>query len=220
MADDKTYTQEELDAVVKGLKDKNGDLLGQIASFKTTIAKFDGIDIEQLTKDSSTLKSMLENQDKEKGEYKKLYEDLKTATDTKIADLEGKIKEKDTEFNSHKKRSKISSGLAGADIDPIMLDIAVDAIIGKAAMDDNGTILIDGKPQDEFIADWVKTDLGKKFTIDGNTGGGGGGGEEGGDSQGVAKFFDKKSEHYNLTEQAKLAKTNIAEYNRLRKIYG
>lgn len=220
MADDKTYTQEELDAVVKGLKDKNGDLLGQIAGFKTTIAKFDGVDIEQLTKDSAALKSILENQDKEKGEYKKLYEDLKSATEVEISDLKKKIQDKDADFNSHKKRSSVSSSLAKADIDPIMLDIAVDAIIGKAAMDDNGTVLIDGKPQDEFIKEWVGTDLGKKFTISGNTGGGSGGGDHEGDPQGVAKFFDKKSGHYNLTEQAKLAKTNIAEYNRLRKIYG
>jgi hypothetical protein len=80
------------------------------------------------------------------------------------------------------------------------------------------TYIIDGKSVSEFLKDWVKSD-GKNFFDLGNTGGGSSGNSKG-DMEKFGKFFDKKSDQYNITEQIKLKKQNPDLYKILSDKYG
>jgi hypothetical protein len=149
-----------------------------------------------------------------------LYEDLKASTESTTAELKSQLKAANDNIVNFKKRSTVSKHLSDIGVDPLMLDIAVDNILPKAAIDDKDSITIEGKAVDEYVKGWKDTDLGKRFTVSGNSGGGAGGGAGSGGDAGIAKFFDPKSKEYNLTEQAKIAKTDIAMYNRLKTTYG
>lgn len=203
--------QAVIDEQVKGLKNKNDELLGKLDKFK-------GLDIDKLVRDSATLAEFLKKSDEEKGEYKKLYEQLRDSSGKDVEKLNKQIEELTNNITGMKKSSAITKALSDISVDPLLLDLAVKTISEKAAVDDKGNVMVDGKDLPKFVKEWADTDLGKRFIISGNSGGGANGGVEGG-PDGHAKFFDPKSEHYNVTEQAKLAKTNVSEYNRLKAIY-
>lgn len=208
--------QRRINTEVEGLKNKNTELLTALSENKKILEKIKGVDIEKLIKDSQDLSTLQQQLDKEKGEYKKLYENLTSAVEKEKTDLINRAKTAETGLAHYKKQTKISAAMAKIGVDPIMLDIAVESILPKAAIDDSDVIMVDGKGIDDFIKSWSESDVGKRFIVSGNSGGGAGGG---GDMspETAARFFDPKSKDYNLTEQAKIAKADIAMYNRLRK---
>jgi len=208
-----------IDAEVKGLKEKNDELLAKLTSQKTILDKVSGVDLDKLVKDSETLAELLKKGDEEKGEYKKLYEGLQTTYQTETTALKGEVEKVKGEMSTLTKRNELAKALGNKKVDPLMLDMAISAILPKTAIDDKGVVMIDGKTPEAFTTDWVGTDLGKRFVISGNSGGGADGDGDAGGSGGFAKFFDPKSKQYSITEQAKIAKTNLPEYTRLKAIY-
>lgn len=213
--------QAKIEAETEGLKNKNAALLDEISGYKGTLAKIKGLDLDTLIASSKELESLKKKGDEDRGEYKKLYEALQKTHDETVSSLNSKITDISSEFSNHKKKSIIISGLSKVEVDPVVIDVAAKDIFDKAAIDDKGVVTIDGKPVDTFMESWATSDVGKRFVISGNSGGGAGGdGGDGAGAKGNERFFDRKSKEYSLTEQSKLSKTNIAEYNRLRKIYG
>jgi hypothetical protein len=206
-----TITDEELQARInaetEGLKNKNSELLGKLSKIKD-------LDIDQLLADSKAFAEFQKKSAEEKGEYKTLYEQLKSATDTEATTLKTKVSELESQITSMKKTSAISKALSEKQVDPLLLDLAVNSVVGDAAIDDKGNVLVKGKPLKDFTESWANSEIGKRFIISGNSGGNGTGGDGGGGDT-FAKYFDPKSEHYSVTKQAELAKTNVAEYNRL-----
>jgi len=209
-----------IDAEVKGLKDKNEELLTKLTSQKAILDKVAGVDLDKLVKDSEALAEMLKKGDEEKGEYKKLYEGLQVTYQTETTALKGEVEKVKGEMSTLTKRNEITKVLGTKKVDPLMMDMAISAILPKAAIDDSGNIVIDGKTPEVFATEWTNSDLGKRFVISGNSGGGAGGdGDNGGGAGGHARFFDPKSKEYNVTKQAQLAKTNLPEYTRLKEMY-
>lgn len=207
--------QKKIDGEIAGLKRKNEELLAKLSDAKKITDRLSGVDLDKLIEDSKELSEYKKKSDEEKGEYKKLYEQLKGSMDEEKKKLESDLKRTVEDLATLRKTTAIAGELSKIGVDPVLLDIATKYLIPHAAIDSD-KVLLGGKSPEEFAKEWAVTDIGKKFVISGNSGGGATGSDDN-HSGGNAKFFDKKSRDYSLTEQAKLAKTNIAGYNRLRK---
>lgn len=202
--------QAKIDAEVAGLKAKNNELLGKLKEFD----KFKGVDVDQLRKDAEALRELQKKADEESGNYKKLYGELQQATAAQIEAAKKEAEEAKKAVTDFKKRSALNAALNEVKVIPALADFAIGTLIADADMVD-GTLVIKGKPAVDFVKEWSATEVGKHFVASGNSGGGERGGTAGGGNE--ARFFDKKSPDYNLTEQAKIAKNNPELYNRLKK---
>lgn len=210
--------QAKVDAETLGLKNKNQELLDKLAALKPIADKLNGVDLDKLIADSAALAKLQQDGDKEKGEYKKLYEKAVVDHGTETSALKQQLEKIQTEVVTMKKKGALLESFGKHKIDPLLHDIAVNSLIDQVAIDDAGKATAAGKKIDEFVKGWSESDIGKRFTLNGNSGGGGNGGA-GDDIDAMAKFFDPKSPDYNLTEQAKIAKSNLPEYNRLKNLY-
>ncbi|MFA5347467.1 MAG: hypothetical protein WC294_04980 [Methanoregula sp.] len=214
---DEAEIQKKIDEAIKGLKEKNTELLGKLKKAGEVVDKVKDLDIDSLLAAKTELETLKSKSDEEKGEYKKLYETLKVEKDTVVADLIGKIKDKESKIITMVKKNSVVAAIIEnkLSIPGPLMNIAVDNIMADVAVDDTGNAKVGDKTVNDFVKEWAMSDIGKHFVASGNSGGGANGGAGEGESS-WAKFFDKKSPHYNLTEQAKLAKTNIDLYNRLK----
>lgn len=102
----------------------------------------------------------------------------------------------------------LDEALAGAKINPALAKAAHALIKAEHGVElsEDGKATIDGKPLADFVGSWAKTDTGKAFVVNGNSGGGangGGGGGGGGD-----KPNPWKAGSINLTEQGRLLKSD------------
>ena len=193
---------------VEGLQTKNQELLGKIKKLK------DGSpDIEKLKAEAAEYHKLKTAAEEEKGEYKKLYEkQLKTASE-----LEKQVHAVKADHRTLIKKTAITGALSKVGVMPEMVDIAVTSFLGDAKLDED-SVLVKDKPLKDFVKEWVKSDVGQRFIPNGNSGGGANGGAGDGESDNV-KFFDKKSKHYSLTEQAKLAKKDPKLFATLKERY-
>lgn len=214
---DDTEIQKKIDEATNGLRAKNAELLGKLKKAGEVLDKVKDLDIDSLLAAKTELDTLKSKSDEEKGEYKKLYETLKAEKDTVVADLTGKIKEKESKLTTMAKKNSVVAAIVEnkLSIPGPLMNIAIDTIMTNVAVDDTGEAKVGDKSVTDFVKEWSASEIGKHFVASGNSGGGANGGA--GDSESSwTKFFDKKSPHYNLTEQAKLAKTNIDLYNRLK----
>jgi hypothetical protein len=213
------YTKEQLDEAIKlateGLASKNAELLKDLKDTQKTLKKFEGIDVDALMDSQKKLKKMEEDKLKAEGEYKKLYDELASQTakekETLIAEKEQLMGKLHTTIISN----DIANSLASNGIIPELSEAASAFIAPKVAMDDKGTPKVGGKSVKEFVESWKSTPTGKYFFADGNSGGGANGSGTG--AHELAKYYDKSSPDYNLTEQAKIAKTDPALHQQLSK---
>jgi len=217
-------TEEEIkaavDAATEGLKSKNSELLGKIKKLSEVADKVKDIDIDSLLAAKTELEDIKKKGDEEKGEYKKLYDTLKAEKDKETGKLVSDLSAaKETILAMNKKNAVVSAiTSSGISIPAPLFDIAINNILPNIAVDDTGKAMVGDKKVTDFVKEWAASEVGKHFVVSGNSGGGAnGGGGDGMNSE--AKYFDKKSPDYNLTEQARLAKTNIELYNRLKRQY-
>ena len=217
-------TEEEIkaavDAATEGLKSKNSELLGKIKKLSEVADKVKDIDIDSLLAAKTELEDIKKKGDEEKGEYKKLYDTLKAEKDKETGKLVSDLSAaKETILAMNKKNAVVSAiTSSGISIPAPLFEIAINNILPNIAVADTGKAMVGDKKVTDFVKEWAVSEVGKHFVVSGNSGGGAnGGGGDGMNSE--AKYFDKKSPDYNLTEQARLAKTNIELYNRLKRQY-
>jgi prefoldin subunit 5 len=206
MSDD---IQAKIDEAVAGLKRKNEELLGKIKDLK---AKVPDVDVEKLKADAAELRKMREAADKEKGEYKKLYESLQKKYTKLETDLEHVRKSK-VELRRDIALDKV---LRQHKVIPETADILAAALAPKIS-EVEGEFVAEGKPLEDYVKDFVSSDVGKRFIEHGDSGGGATGGS-GKSEHDYAKYF-KKGDDYNLTKQAELAKSDPAAFKTLKERY-
>lgn len=207
MGEERTYTKEELDAEVSGLKAKNDDLITVQKQMKKTMQAFDGIDLDALQEHSKELEILKESQLSDEDRRAKVDKE----TSVTMKRLNDEITTKNRRIVAMKKETAISSAiLAAGAINEGMSEAVEGLLSAQAQVSDEGVVVIGKDPVADYVADWSKND-GKMFFVPKNTGGGGQGGS-GGSGGGDEKYFDRAGDDYNLTKQAELAKKNPAKY--------
>lgn len=110
----------------------------------------------------------------------------------------------------------LDEALTAAKVNPALAKAAHALIKAENGvdLDDQGRATVNGKPLADFVAEWSKTDTGKAFVMNGNSGGGANGSGNGGGGGGD-KPNPWKAGSINLTEQGRLLKADRAAAIRL-----
>lgn len=212
--DQKTFLKEAVNTAVSGLKEKNDELLGKLKKTTKQLNGFEGVDVVQLAKDSKALKKLQQEKDKKDNNYKKLYDQQSEQHTTETAKLTKERDKAKTKVEVLKKTTSLQKALIMNHVDPVMMEAAESMLLPSVSLTDEGKAKVGDKTIADHIKEWAVTDVGKRFVSDGNSGGGSGG-DGGSKGNSDAKYFDKKSEHYNITKQAQINKTNPALYAKL-----
>jgi regulator of replication initiation timing len=186
MAEDKTFTKDELDAAVAkaveaatgdvdGLKAKVDELIGDNKKLKAEARKAKDVDPAEVER----LHAELEDAQAKRREAEKLAKDA-TATAEKAT----KALDAETGF-THKLLAEngVVAALTSAGVtDPTYLDVAKAFHLPNVKVVPDGdkrTAMYGDKPLEEAIKEWAATDAGKKLVSAANNSGGGSGGGAG-----------------------------------------
>ena len=176
-------------------------------------------------------RKLQEAEDKRREEAEEQQSELdKKAGD--FAKLEEKYKKQITELTTEvdKWKKKFESKVMDDGLASEMDTVGVNPKLKKAAlkllredtdieMDDDGKVTIDGKSVSSFMKSWAKSEDGKAFIINKNSGGGaqrdGEAAEGPVDKDGKEINPWKKGEHWNMTQQGAIFKADKAKAKRL-----
>lgn len=190
---------DHVDAEVKGLKEKNSELLGNLKKTKEDLTarlekleeEKEAIEAEKINKTGDIEKITKKLEEKHAKELGKLTEQL-TAKD-------GELSTKSKLLNTHVIGEGLTAALVKAKVKPEFMAAAkavIQAEIQAEVVDDNGKPVakFGGKAVDEFVTGWAQTDAGKHFVAaDSNSGGGSNGANGSGKAPSTGKTM-KKSE--------------------------
>ncbi len=214
---EKTVEEQIADAVAKsesGLKAKNAELLKKLKASKGLSDTFDGVDLEQLQKDSKELAKRNKTKDEDEGNYKKLYtaqaQQHQEAIDASDANSSALLKT----LNSERTSNALTSALVASHVEPDLVSAASIILAGNVAINDEGVAMVGDKTVSEHVSEWAVSSVGKHFVQPSNSGGGATGGGNAGSADAV--LFDPNSPHYNVTAQAQLYKRDPKLYQTLK----
>jgi hypothetical protein len=189
--------QERIDTELAGLKAKRDELLGVHAKDK-----------ERLTELEKAQKEAEEMRQKEKGEFKSLYEKTQAELEAErdqARKFRQTIQQKELESETGKLVSEMTRDSKRADL------LRKEAMQYAKYTDEGVKFEIGGVPVDAAkLADKLRTDY--PFLVDGS--GASGGGAQGGHANG--KAGTKKFSEYTGAELSELRKTSPDEYKRLK----
>lgn len=207
-----------VDEAVSGLVNKNTELLGKLDKAKKNGAPEN---IEELLAAQGKLKD-LETADLEKNqEYKKLLDNSKAQHEEAMAALQGKLKTEQGITKNLLVNEGLAKSLGRYNVNPVLLDAAISILstdVSVIDVDGKRVAQVGDKGLDDFVKGWANTDVGKNFVLaPANGGGGAGGNDNNGSSSEHEKHF--KAGTWNLTEQAKLSKSDPDLYKSLKEKY-
>lgn len=217
MADEKTYTQADIDAAVEKavgpLKSKLDEVMDEAKEAKRKLRAAGEITPE-------TLSAAEDRAEKAEARVKEL--EKQNGTLTKERDTAAKALETEQGFTQKLliqdglKSALLANGVKDEDfIDTLTAKFAVGATV--VAEGDARVAKIGDKAVADAIKEWAASDAGKKFVAAPVNGGGGAPGS-GGAKGGAANPFAKDS--YNMTEQAKLIASDPGQAKSLAKAAG
>lgn len=195
MADDKTFTKDELDAAVEkaveaidvdGLKSKIEELIGDNKKLKADARKAKEVDpaeVERLHSEVEELTGKLTAAEKLAGEATKAREKAEKALEAESGFTQKLL------IQDGIKTALIANGVKDEDfIDTLAARFAKDA---KVTVDgEDRKALIGDKPVADHIKEWAASDSGKKFVAaPANSGGG----AQGGDNKGGGKTTTRQA---------------------------
>lgn len=207
---------EHVDSEVKGLKDKNTELLGSLKKQKEENADFSKR-LEKLEEEKEAIEAEKANKS---GDIKKITEDLEKKHRKEIEKLTNQLTEKDGELtaknkllNTHVIGEGLTAALVKAKVKPEFMAAAKAVIQAEHAgevVDDNGKPVakFNGKAVEEFVTGWSQTDAGKHFvSAEKNSGGG----SNGANGSGKASTNVKTMKHseFNTLPFAERSKVSI-----------
>ena len=195
MADENTYTQDEVDAQIKealaketeGLKAKRDELLGDLRKAKDNNAELN----ERLQKLEDAQESAERERAEAEGNVEQIREQVAKEYQRKLdrmqKDLEAAQQQYEAEHGVNKKLL-IDNGLTNA---LTQANVAKDLIPAARArikelgieledIDGQRQAMIEGKPLSEYVSEWSQGDEGRHFVAAANNGGGGANGANGG----------------------------------------
>lgn len=199
---------EGADDAVKKLTAKVNELIGENRTKAEKLRAFEAEKAELAAKASADEEAAA----RQKGDFEKIEGNYKA----KISALEGEGYLWKSRYEGLVIDRGMDEALDGAKVSPALKKAALALIKSEhpPEIDADGKATIDGKPIADFVAAWAKSDTGKAFVVNGNSGGGAGGGS-GGAGAGAGNNPWKAGATYNLTEQGRLLKTNRPEAIRL-----
>jgi hypothetical protein len=201
-------TIEDLQAELESLKSGNDALASKnkelLMELKTTRAKVKEVDFDEYYR-------LKDENDELKTNYSKLEKTYKSETEKlskSLADKEGFLTK--TLLDDGLTQSLVKVGVKAE-----FLEATKALLKSQAKLDDNYAPMIGDKGLNDFITEWSSGD-GKHFiTAPANGGGGAKGGSRIGGND-MAKYFDKNSPDFNLTEQAEIFNTNPELYKQMK----
>lgn len=189
---------DDKDEPVKRLSAKLDEVLGEKKKLAEKLRNLEAAEAER----KAEIDKREEDAARQKGDFEKIESGYKT----KISALEGESLLWRSRFESLVIDRGMEEALDGAKISPALKKAALALIKSEhpPEIDGDGKATIDGKPLADFVSAWAKSETGKAFVINGNSGGGAGGG--GGSGDGAPNPWKKETR--NLTEQGRLTREN------------
>lgn len=198
---------EDPDKAVAALAKKNAELLNEKKALAEKLRTFEAekADREKAAADAEEAAA------RQKGDFEK----IETGYKDKLSKAEGEGFLWKSKYEALVIDRGLDEALSGAKVNPALAKAAHALIKAEhgVELDDQGRATITGKPLADFVADWAKTDTGKAFVMNGNSGGGAGGSGNGGNGDGAKNPF--KAGSINLTEQGRLLRSDPARAKQL-----
>ncbi len=202
--EDKKVEDGGADEALKRVLAKNEELLAEAKAAKARARELEAAEAER--KAEAAKKE--EDEARQKGEWTKIEEGYKA----KLSEKEGEGLLWKSKYFDRELDLGLTTALDEINVKPELRKAAMALLRTTAEIDDDGKISLGDKPLSEAIKEWAKSDEGKAFIANGNSGGGANGsgkGNQGGDTNPWAKGT------WNLTEQGKIYK---ADPNRAREL--
>lgn len=207
---------DHVEGEVKGLKEKNTELLGSLKKLKDENKTFNDR-LEKLEEEKEAIES---EKNSKSGDIKKITEDLEKKHKKEIEKLTSQISEKDglltakdKLLNTHVVGEGLTAALVKAKVKPEFMAAAKAVIQAEHAgevVDENGKPVakFNGKAVEEFVTGWAQTDAGKHFVVaDSNSGGGSNGAKGSGKASTTGKTM--KHSEFNALPYAERSKVSI-----------
>lgn len=205
-------TVEELEAELNTLKSgnealvaKNKELLDEIKAERRKNTENSG-DLQKFYDLQDKYDALKEEQTKLQRDLDKSNKTVNTLTEEKTA-LEGNLTGLIVDDG-------LTNQLTKAGVKPEYLEATKALLRSKVSVADNKAV-VGEKGLEEFMKEWSTTD-GKAFITAPANGGGDANGSNGGGVNEFAKYFDKKSDDYNLTKQGEVYNTDPELYKQLK----
>lgn len=204
---------------VNGLKSKNDELLGKFKDLRSLTDKLDGLDIDELISAKGKLDEIEKGNLEKRGEYEKLIANMREQHESKVAELEGKLKASNDSISKMIINNGIGSALDSNKVNPVLRDAALNLLSGSVSIvDKDGTKvgMVGDKTIEEHVKDWASTDVGKNFVLADENRGSGGGSNTTVTVNDYEKYFHKgEGGEFNVTKQTELYKNDPASYKLL-----
>lgn len=177
----KAELQKIIDKETEGLKAKNAELLGNQKKLRDEMKAIQ----DQLDEIADAKKKAEEEAALKSGDVDKIRKQLEEKNSKAVAELEAKLKEKDSTLHALLVDQGLTEALTKQGVAPQYLDAAKALIktTNKAEITDSekGPVaMFDGKPLTDFVSEWSQGDQGKHFKAAPDNGGGGANGANGG----------------------------------------
>lgn len=223
--DDKKYTKDDID---KAVKDAVGDLekiktnrdkaLQQLAELREQFKPFKDLDPEEVKKALKEAAKANRDKAKSEGEYQKLLDQQKEDHEKELRKRDERIQKLEAEQDKNIRSRAIRQAMKEANIAEPFTDTVGAFLETKVALVGEGedrAAKIGDKTPAEFLKEYVSSDNGKHYVRAGANSGGGSPGSGSTGEAGANPF--KQGEHFNVTEQMKLKKSDPQKAARLQK---
>ena len=213
------------------LASKNAELLGELKQTRARLKELDGIDIDQLKAAANELQQRKHKELEEGKEYEKLIVQQREDHAKELAAKEEELAKARASVRGVVVDSALRGALAASHVDPVMMDAAVDMLSNKVSVTDAGEerqARIGDKDVKDWVSDWSKSEVGKRFVLaQSGTGGGDGMRTSGPITNGAADrsrrdweaMFDPDSPTYSMMDQAQLLDKDPKLFEALTKKY-
>jgi uncharacterized protein YaiE (UPF0345 family) len=205
MADDTDDTggaggESDTDKAVKALAAKNAELLEELKKTRAKARDFEAAEAER--------QKQIADAEEEKARKSKDWETIEKGYKEKLSKTEADAFTYKARYESLVIDRGLDEALAAAKVNPALAKAAHALIKAEHGVElsDDGKATIGGKALADFVGEWSKSDTGKAFVINGNSGGGSNGGGNGGGGGGDKNPF--KAGSINLTEQGRLLRSD------------
>lgn len=195
--EEKTDDNGSADDALKRVLAKNDELLAEAKAAKAKVREFEAAEAER----KAEAAKREEEEARKKGDWEKIENDYKA----KLSEKEGNEMLWKGKFYELQMNLSLTEALDGANVKPELRKAAMALLRNNADIDDDGNVTVEDKPLADYIKTWAKSDEGKAFIVNGNSGGGANGSGKGGD-KGVNNPWAKET--FSLTEQGRIYKTN------------
>ena len=187
------------DDPVKKLSAKVDEILGEKKKLAAKVREYEAAEAER----KAEIAKREDEEARKKGDFEKL---LKAEQD-KLATIQNAETQWRGRFYDLQMNLSLTEALDGANVKPELRKAAMALLRSNATIDDDGNVTVSDQPISDYIKAWSKSDEGKAFIANGNTGGGANGSGKA-SPNGAANPW--AADTFNLTQQGLAIKANPA----------